>query len=108
MSKKVNREEIVDFKEVFKPFGAEHNLRDFLDKEIIIKDVVWQKTQKYGEIPILTIEYEDENGNKWETTAITFSRVIIRQLKDYINELIIEGKKVKVRVCQKKNYLTLC
>lgn len=96
-------EDIVSISELYRPFGADVNLKELVGKEIIIGAVEWIQTEKYGSVPILTIKVGDQI-----LRAITFSRVVIRQLKESgIEEALAQGKKVRARVGQKKNYIYL-
>lgn len=55
--------------------------------------------------PIAYIKIVDSSGKEEE--VYTFSRVIIRQLQEEIDQLLKSGKAVKAKVVKQKNYIAL-
>jgi hypothetical protein len=99
------RGEIIEFKEV-----SRENLRALVNKVIYITDIEFRQGRK-GEFAIVkayTQEDVDKNEIR-EREYYTFSRVVIRQLKDIYDEIMVKGKIVRARLSEdpKRGYLYL-
>jgi hypothetical protein len=99
------RGEIIEFKEV-----SRENLRTLVNKVIYIVGIEFRQGRK-GEFAIVkayTQEDVDKNEIR-EKEYYTFSRVVIRQLKDIYDEIMVKGKIVKAKLNEdpKRGYLYL-
>jgi len=96
MSKKT--EKIKSFSEVYK--GASLNsagqLIELVGKEIILRDVEFSELGSYGEVAVVTVEYDGNVERRH-----TFSSVLIKQLKAIQSEL-----PVKTVIKKRKRYYT--
>ena len=99
------RGEIIEFKEV-----SRENLRVLVNKVIYITNIEFRQGRK-GEFAIVkayTQEDVDKNEIR-EREYYTFSRVVLRQLRDIYDAVVIEGKIVKAKLLEdaKRGYLYL-
>jgi len=97
--------EIIEFKEV-----SRENLRTLVNKVIYITNIEFRQGKR-GEFAIVkayTQEDVDKNEIR-EREYYTFSRVVIRQLRDIYDAVVIEGKIVKAKLLEdaKRGYLYL-
>jgi len=100
-----SRGEIIEFKEV-----SRENLRTLVNKVIYITNIEFRQGKR-GEFAIIrayTQEDVDKNEIR-EKEYYTFSRVILRQLRDIYDAVVVEGKIVKARLNEdpKRGYLYL-
>jgi len=106
MGKKKNVENettqgVVAFSDVYKGSLDSHGrLTDYLNEEMIIKDVEFTELGNYGDVAIATVEVKNV-----ERRLHTFSQVLIKQLKA-IEDVLKEGKVVKARLVKRKRYYT--
>ena len=99
------RGEIIEFKEV-----SRENLRVLVNKIIYITNIEFRQGRK-GEFAIVKV-YTDDDVQKNEIREkeyYTFSRVVLRQLKDIYDAVVVEGKIVKAKLNEdpKRGYLYL-
>jgi len=97
--------EIIEFKEV-----SRENLRTLVNKVIYITGIEFRQGKR-GEFAIVKV-YTDDDAQKNEIREkeyYTFSRVILRQLRDIYDEIMVKGKIVKARLNEdpKRGYLYL-
>jgi len=102
---KSTRGEIIEFKEV-----SRENLRVLVNKVIYITNIEFRQGRK-GEFAIVKV-YTQEDVDKNEIREkeyYTFSRVVLRQLKDIYDAVVVEGKIVKAKLNEdpKRGYLYL-
>ena len=99
------RGEIIEFKEV-----SRENLRTLVNKVIYITNIEFRQGRK-GEFAIVKVYTEDDvqKNEIREREYYTFSRVVIRQLKDIYDAVVIEGKIVRAKLNEdaKRGYLYL-
>jgi len=106
MGKKKNVENettqgVVAFSDIYKgSLESDGQLADYLNEEMIIKDVEFTELGNYGDVAIVTVEVKNV-----ERRLHTFSKVLIRQLKA-IESTLKEGKVVKARLVKRKRYYT--
>jgi len=99
------RGEIIEFKEV-----SRENLRVLVNKIIYITNIEFRQGRK-GEFAIVKV-YTDDDVQKNEIREkeyYTFSRVVLRQLRDIYDEIMVNGKIVKAKLNEdpKRGYLYL-
>jgi len=99
------RGEIIEFKEV-----SRENLRVLVNKVIYITNIEFRQGKR-GEFAIVKA-YTDDDVQKNEIREreyYTFSRVVLRQLRDIYDAVVIEGKIVKAKLLEdaKRGYLYL-
>jgi hypothetical protein len=99
------RGEIIDFKEV-----SRENLRVLVNKVIYITNIEFRqgKRGEFAIVKVYTQEDVDKNEIR-EREYYTFSRVVIRQLKDIYDAVVVEGKIVRAKLLEdaKRGYLYL-
>jgi len=99
------RGEIIDFKEV-----SRENLRVLVNKVIYITNIEFRqgKRGEFAIVKVYTQEDVDKNEIR-EREYYTFSRVVIRQLRDIYDEIMVKGKIVKAKLNEdpKRGYLYL-
>ena len=102
---KSTRGEIIEFKEV-----SRENLRVLVNKIIYITNIEFRQGKR-GEFAIVKV-YTDDDVQKNEIREkeyYTFSRVVLRQLRDIYDEIMVNGKIVKAKLNEdpKRGYLYL-
>lgn len=97
--KKITDYQIVDFKRRVKASIDAINLRDMVNANIIITKYAINNDNQGREYALIL----DEKGNKF----YTYSKVVIKQLRDELADILQSGKAVRVSVRKTKKYLYL-